>query len=217
MLLDVCIPAGVGAGDNLNIDTPSGDLVVVQIPKGFAAGDILSVECDVPANIEYDVATNEPLEVSVVIPEGVYEGDSFTCEMATGVLFDIIVPPGCGPGDAVFCQVPVGEGGGSLRGSRRPSTEDIGSSGSSSSSSDASLDHDASSDHKYRSGQQVMVLRTDGSFSKATIVSSFEGVFDVLYEVRLESGLSKPAVAESDMYDASMTPPTATIPTLAAI
>ena len=46
------------------------------------------------------------------------------------------------------------------------------------------------------------VLRSDGSYSLATVEHSYEGVFDVLYSVRLASGLRKPAVPESEMYAA---------------
>lgn len=194
VLLDVTIPAGVVPGDDLRVNIPSGEELVVMIPKGFAAGDVLSVECDLEDRSTSTRACPVPTseEVSVIVPDDVYEGESFACEIANGEVFDIIVPPGCGPGDTIFCQVPtVGECGGSLQGSRRPSTEDSSSSS------------DASSDHMYRCGQRVMVQRTDGSYSKATILSSFEGVFDVLYEVRLESGLCKQAVPECEMYDAA--------------
>ena len=47
-------------------------------------------------------------------------------------------------------------------------------------------------------------MRTDGSYSTAVVEYSYDGVFDVLYCVRLEdNGLWKQAVPQDEMYDAS--------------
>ena len=56
--------------------------------------------------------------------------------------------------------------------------------------------------HRYRAGAKVQVLRTDGvTYSPGTVLGSYEGVFDVLYQVQLaDSGLIKQAVPEGEMF-----------------
>ena len=53
--------------------------------------------------------------------------------------------------------------------------------------------------YKFKPGQRVELLRTDGAFSPGTVVMGFEGVFDVLYKVKLDNGLFKEAVPEEDL------------------
>ena len=50
---------------------------------------------------------------------------------------------------------------------------------------------------------RAQVLRSDGSYTTATVEDSYEGVFEVLYSVRFPGGVVKPAVPEDEMYDAS--------------
>ena len=170
MIFSVALPGGVVCGEPLTVTTPNGDELVVVVPKGLCAGDIMEVSDGA------DEALGED-ELQVVVPEGVFEGEMFTVETSAGRCFDLIVPDGCGPGSTVVCSVPT----------------------DSESSSSAT---DGEGEYKFRPGQLVQVLRTDGSYSEGTVLSGYEGVFDALYEVRLANGLTKHAVAEHEMYDA---------------
>ena len=51
--------------------------------------------------------------------------------------------------------------------------------------------------HKYRPGTRVHVLRTDGSYSAGVVQSSFEGVFDVLYQVSMRQAAGPAFAAAS--------------------
>ena len=76
--------------------------------------------------------------------------------------------------------------------------------GSSSSDASCSSSPEDAMDSLYQGGQSVMVLRSDGiSYSRGTVLAGFEGVFETLYQVRLESGQIKQAVPENEMYDAT--------------
>ena len=59
--------------------------------------------------------------------------------------------------------------------------------------------------HCYPPGSKVFVLRSDGTtYSAATVLSSFDSVFEVLYQVQLDAtGLHKQAVPESEMFSRS--------------
>lgn len=68
---------------------------------------------------------------------------------------------------------------------------------------DALMDDGSSDWHRYRPHTRVNVLRSDGSYSQATVISSYEGVFEVLYQVRLDNGAMKQAVPEGEMFSLS--------------
>ena len=199
MLFDVCIPEGVQPGDEIVVVHPeSGVDVIVVVPKGLAVGDSMLVSDDEleenwgdPVSSSEDVAN----ELHVVCPQGLFPGDVFTAESATGQRFDVVVPEGSGPGMTIVCCLQSADD--DILGDAEP--PDGATASGRSSSNDNSDDADF---HMYRRGQVVQVLRTDGSFSKATVLASFEGVFDVLYQVRLDSGRIKQAVPEHEMHDA---------------
>ena len=52
---------------------------------------------------------------------------------------------------------------------------------------------------KFKPGQRVELYRSDGAESPGYIVCGFEGVFDVLYKLKLDNGLYKEAVPEEDI------------------
>ena len=58
---------------------------------------------------------------------------------------------------------------------------------------------------KYKPGQRVELIRAgrgdDEVTSSGTIVSGFEGVFEVCYKVKLDNGLYKEAVPEDEISD----------------
>ena len=176
VLLDVVIPEGCGGDDSFAVHAPDGTLLDIQVPKGYAAGDVLTVEhCEAAVTVE---------TVSVCIPDELVAGELFSVETSHGT-FDVAVPPGCSGGMLIEVDLPTDP-------PPAPSPP----------TSDAWQSVRSESGHRYRAGQCVQVLRSDGSYSRGTVVSSFEGVFDVLYEIRLAGGQLKAAVPEEEMFAA---------------
>jgi len=189
-VIDVIVPHGYEAGEALTIETADGQIVSVALPPGYFPGDVLPVEMQ---SLPPSPVTNAPCarksgvsrtrDFDVTIPHGYVSGEIFAVETAWGA-FDVTVPDGCGGGCAITCALPVPEDEAVAPADEAPCAED-----------------DAYA-YRYRPGQKVQVLRTDGSYSSAIIDYGFDGVFEVLYAVILESGLQKPAVPESEMYAA---------------
>ena len=186
MLLEVVVPDGVVPGDALAITYGDADLTV-DVPTGYSPGDVLTVTVDEHAvTTSTHTVVDDDDELEVRVPEGVREGESFSCVSPGGVAFDIIVPSNTCSGDLILCRIPADR------------------SSDTSSASSSAIDSEDGGMFRYRRGQSVQVLRSDGSFSKATVISAFDGVFEALYEVQLEkNGLIKQAVPENDMYDAN--------------
>ena len=56
--------------------------------------------------------------------------------------------------------------------------------------------------HRYKPGQRVHVLRSNGAVTLATVEHGYEMMFDTLYQVRTDDGLMKAAVAEEELSEA---------------
>jgi len=202
MLLEVIVPAGLVEGDSFAIDSGDGRCFEISLPKGYFTGDVLPVEApSVPVEalslpespLSRTRSITSVMDFDVVVPEGVHEGESFAVDTDFGP-YDVICPAGCSAGSAIVCQLPIESPVLPTGWDARAAQEEA----------PAAWETPADAWHKYRPGQQVQVLRTDGSYSKATVEYSYEGVFDVHYSVILDgSGLRKPAVAEDEMFDAS--------------
>ena len=61
--------------------------------------------------------------------------------------------------------------------------------------------------HRYKPGQRVYVLRSNGAVTLATVEHGYEMMFDTLYQVRTDDGLMKAAVAEEELSEAPDAPP----------
>jgi hypothetical protein len=165
----------------------------VRVPDGCFPGDLMSVEV---GNISYDVTvptntapgdTIEILlprlsqEVDVVVPQGVRPGEIVLIELDSGS-FEVRVPAGAFPGMVVRVDLPE-----CTHGVSQDQQQQLAS-------------HASSSVQKYRIGQRVQVLRSDGSFSAAFIVDYHEP--SGLYQVELHrpgSGIFKEGVTEDDI------------------
>lgn len=200
MLLEVVVPEGCNPGETLSVTYEQGELTV-DIPPCVKPGDVLTFTVDAESVPPQDD------EFEVTVPEGVRGGETLQVLSPGGVSFDVIVPPCTCSGDMILCRVPLTD-----CSADRSSDTSCGSSSAVDSEEDGGGDLwrrcavDRGEDggaFRYRCGQSVQVLRSDGSFSKATVISAFEGVFEALYEVQLEKcGLVKQAVPENEMYDA---------------
>jgi hypothetical protein len=212
MLLDLVIPDGVAAGESFDVDVGDGSLFSVLVPKGCSAGDCITVSVHAEEQEEQQLDGTEIQSVEVVIPEGVFPGHSFEVETASGHVFAVVAPDASYPGLNILVELEVPTSGGVPR--QLSATVDDGPGVPRQRSQTVDDAHEGAGQqrpsqrpcsewqHRYCSGQSVMVLRSDGSHSKGTIEDSFEGVFDVLYQVRLASGQCKPAVPEGDLFDA---------------
>ena len=237
VLLDVVVPHGLSAGDELTVEHDGTSLVVV-LPPGYLPGDTLPIETPSPLKHRHRNKSSDCIMVNfeVVVPEGVCAGDYFTIETEFGA-FEVLCPEGCGehetinvelpmPGDHYFVDNIAEEEEPSERpSSPPPAFEELNKTGgwpqqkppspsssfsnkprSRRASKELACGDDGRSDpsHRYKPGQKVQVMRTDGSYSTAVVEYSYDGVFDVLYCVRLEdNGLWKQAVPQDEMYDAS--------------
>ena len=98
VLLDVVIPEGCGGDDSFAVHAPDGTLLDIQVPKGYAAGDVLTVEhCEAAVTVE---------TVSVCIPDELVAGELFSVETSHGT-FDVAVPPGCSGGMLIEVDLPT--------------------------------------------------------------------------------------------------------------
>ena len=225
--------------------------LTVTIPKHMRSGDLMTIEAESPGRFHEEMPEEPPQDVltepmHIVVPEGVYEGQTFVVETAWGGLFDIECPAGCCPGSEVVVDLPSaperthdspelprprtrltsreamgspdahesrGRGSGSSssnkhhRHSRMRSPSGGGGGGGFEQSTPPSEpplrgEEPADSGHRYRAGAKVQVLRSDGTtYSPGTVLGSYDGVFDVLYQVQLDdSGLIKQAVPEDEMF-----------------
>jgi hypothetical protein len=99
VLMQVTVPDGLFPGDSMNIAVGEQEFTIT-VPDGVLGGDAIDV--DLP------VAEEEPAEeqgaattmVSIVVPDGCYEGTEFTVEF-DGREFNIVVPDGVGPGETI--------------------------------------------------------------------------------------------------------------------
>jgi hypothetical protein len=130
--------------------------------------------------------------VTIVVPAGCYAGDEFTVEF-NGQSFNICVPHGCYPGDELTVDVPEPE----------PLPSKLHDQKRKAAPSPAAAPAPAAEDpgYKFKPGQRVELIRSDGAYSPGTIVCGFEGVLDVMYKVQLDNGLFKEAVPEEDISD----------------
>ena len=212
MMLTVTIPRALSSGDLMTLEHD-------EIDDDCASG-----------GSQTNPAATEPMYINV--PDGVYEGEIFTVETEWGGLFDVSCPPGCAPGSSIIVELPVAPAGSpgesfSRRGFAQqheqheqpeepplyPPASPHRSPASQRSRRVARASRERQpppppaaecSGHRYAAGSKVQVLRTDGTYSTATVCSSYEGVFDVLYQVVMdESGLYKQAVPEDEMFSAT--------------
>ena len=211
MLLTVEVPDGVHPLDAMIVTGPDGREYEVQVPKGCFPGS--SIEVDLPCSEANGTMSNQiARELQVTVPDGVEEGQLFTVEITGGEAFEICCPDGCAGGSTIWVEVPESFDADQQHPQRPaspPTTAPHGNRRTLRASREARTSSEALSTsgysenwHRYKPGQLVQVLRTAGFYSRGTVVCSYEGVFDVLYQVQLESGHMKQAVPEGEMFAA---------------
>lgn len=193
-LLTITVPPGLRAGDEMAVEAPDGNVYNILVPDGVSAG--AAIDVDLPGGDEDSggVATGtQPVEL--VVPDGVTAGTMFTVEF-NGTNYDIACPDGCRPGDAIVVELPADDAT-----TAPPPTEP----GDDDDDDLPAPDLPDNSHFKYKPGQRVELIRAgrgdDEVTSSGTIVSGFEGVFEVCYKVKLDNGLYKEAVPEDEISD----------------
>ena len=188
VLMTVAIPAGLQPGDSMSIEA-AGQTFTVLVPDGCSAG----MDLEVDLNVEEEAAastSSATQQVELVVPAGIWPGDPFSVEHDGGV-FEICCPEGCAAGDAILVDLPVAV---------EQQQEEVPAWRDAAPCSEGPLKSISEDDgYKYKPGDRVELLRTDGAYSPGTIVYGFEGVLDVLYKVQLDNGLCKEAVPEEDL------------------
>ena len=99
VMMQVTVPDGLLPGDSMNIAVGEQEFTIT-VPDGVMGGD--------PIDVDLPVAEEEPAEepeaatttVSIVVPDGCYEGTEFTVDF-DGREFNIVVPDGVGPGETI--------------------------------------------------------------------------------------------------------------------
>jgi hypothetical protein len=102
----VVAPEGVGPGEQFVVNH-NGQRYEVVMPHDASAGDALTISVEQQWRIEAPPPASPPppLEVEVVVPEGVDPGDQLLVTHA-GQSFHVEVPDGCGPGSALTVRIP---------------------------------------------------------------------------------------------------------------
>ena len=186
MLLTVVVPHGLRPGDTMDVEA-AGQNFTVTVPDGCGAG--MELQIDLPVEEEGGGGGDDSgtQQVELVVPDDVLPGMAFNVETDWGGVFEIVSPDGCAPGDAIVVELPA-----------RPPDESSPSKANAS-AAPATDENDAGNNYKFKPGQRVELLRSDGALSAGTVVCGFEGVLDVLYKVRMDNGLFKEAVPEEEI------------------
>jgi len=207
MLLTVTVPDGLFAGDVMSVEH-AGLTYEIEVPSGCSGG--MPIEIDLPGGEDEQQQPAGTQPVEVVVPDGVFEGGAFSVDFG-GTVYEIVCPDGCGPGSAIVVELPtaapVPAPAPPPRSSapslppiyedplRRPPPPYVPED-----PEDAAKAEAMTKEHfKFKPGQRVELYRSDGAESPGYIVCGFEGVFDVLYKVKLDNGLYKEAVPEEDI------------------
>ena len=144
-VVEVVVPDGLRAGELLSIETADGETHSVALPPGYSAGCVLPVELpSLPPspNVHKAPSISGVMNYDIIVPDNVAEGDIFAVETACGV-FDVECPVGCKAGSAITVALPANE---QQEAPQEPEPDSAAGSG-----------------HRYKPGQRVQVLRTDGS------------------------------------------------------
>ena len=171
----------------------------VTVPAGLQAGDTLTV-LSIDGHHTFDMLIPpgtapgsvirvevEYRRVEVEVPDGVETGSAFRVQSPWEAFFEVDCPPGCSPGDMIVVDLPV------WIPMPMPAATATAKSEDSQSTSTA--------------GRRVQVMRSNGSWSPATVVAYDE--LSATYTVRLDNGALKHLVEESDIQAVGYTPPKA--------
>ena len=105
-LMSVTVPDGLFPGDTMTVAVGAQEYNIT-VPDGVMGGDPLEVDLpaeeggDEPPPDEQGATTT----VSIVVPDGCYEGTEFTVEF-DGREFNIAVPDGVFPGESIEVELP---------------------------------------------------------------------------------------------------------------
>ena len=103
MLLDVCIPDGLRAGDTFQCEA-EGQVFDIAVPEGCGGGQILQVDLPVESTPSTEEVLQEQLTaVEIVVPEGCMPGMDFAVEWG-GLSYNIAVPDGVWPGQPITIE-----------------------------------------------------------------------------------------------------------------
>ncbi|KAL1526263.1 hypothetical protein AB1Y20_014982 [Prymnesium parvum] len=187
VLLQVEVPAGLAAGDEMTL-TYEGHEFTVVVPDGVSAGQLLDLDLPVDAPPEPAESSEQ---LTVVIPDGLLPGDAFAVLTEWGVEFEVVVPEGCAPGQAIEVTLP------------RPAA-DAPPEDSATHSAAAAAAHPLppgynADDFQFKPGQRVEVWRSGDAYSGGTIVHGWEGWDGPMYKVEMDAGVFKEAVPEEEI------------------
>lgn len=105
-LVNVIVPDGLHPGDVFDAVLEDDSSVAVTVPDGCYGS--MEITISVPSLEEPPVdGADGVMPVEVLVPNGIYPGDAFSVEHADGQLYDITCPDGVGPGDAIFVDLPL--------------------------------------------------------------------------------------------------------------
>lgn len=197
--LNVVVPDGCYPGDEIVVTHRNREQFFVIIPEGVGPGDMMYV----------DVPVEQPaLKVEVNVPAGCFAGDSFNVDW-DGHTFAVVVPDGCGPEDLLTVDVsdpPMNEEYKDTHNAEPPPPTATTPPAAAAEpptvkapelSDDSDSDDDAAGAAKFGVGAPVECMRTDGSWTLATVVEYDEN--GCTYTVALADGRLKYFVEEEDL------------------
>ena len=168
---------------------PAMTLVSLTVPDGLCAGMEMNVDWG-------------GLNYTVIVPDGSAAGDEINIELPALEAANPTAPPPEGEAEALlsFMQAEMSIADDDCpppplpppRVKRPPAKP---------------LPPPEDSPHRYKPGQRVYVLRSNGAVTLATVEHGYEMMFDTLYQVRTDDGLMKAAVAEEELSEAPDAPP----------
>ena len=167
-VFEVPLAAGTRDGEEITITLPDNRLVIVTVPPGQSAQPTMLIE--VPSTHK----------LVVTVPVGISAGQTFLIEAPNNAaIFSVECPEGVGDGDTIDVELQVA--GGAF--AEQPETL-TAKGGDEEAPSSAAAPAATGATHSV--GQRFKVLRTNGSWTPATIVEADE--CSGMFTVRLDQG-----------------------------
>jgi len=226
---ELCVPDGCFGGTLIDVELPIAEqprsrrvtpaLLTEQPRSRRVTAEALPIG-EHPRSRRATPALPAMTLVSLTVPDGLYAGMEMNVDWG-GLAYTIIVPDGSAAGDVIDIELPALEAANPTGPPPEGEAEALLSfmlAEMSTADDDCPppplppprlkrppvepLPLPEECPHRYKPGQRVHVLRSNGAVTLATVEHGYEMMFDTLYQVRTDDGLMKAAVAEEELSEA---------------